>query len=477
MRLCQPYFRALARSFAAVWLLAGVTALMWIIAAVALARLIDAQLAREPQSALLPLLTVGSIACAGALGLQHARGTLLQRRRIWLEHGLGEVVLAHELWLGSETRHRTRSLAAVKAIADFTGSRAATALTEAPWAMAIAGGLWSVQMDIAAVLSVAMVLMLALALPNCRLTRTARQFDALLMAETAGQDIIRVAGLETNASLENARRVASQWEATQRGRVSGSYGAAQAHSRRALSVIAIKLFALVGIAGIAAAPSSGGRLSAGGLVAAGLVAMAVLQSLARWVEDAEVCAAARAAQRQLATLRVARSRSGAARSAPLAPPDLRAPIAAGLFVTAATAAGLAGAVVHWHLPVMSIMRDVSVFASPLSHAAVTPEKSTNAVAATGPEHQIRRLRADLVNAQGRVAALHREANALGTAMLGHPALPPLATLEAAAAGLTTTMKTMLDRIATLERELAEPVVAKHPASPPVAAPTLTKDIS
>ena len=110
MRLCQPFFRALARSFGVAVLLGGPVVGLWLVAAAALADLIDARLGGVPLLRLLQPLSILSIAALGAMAVQHARDTLLQRRRVWLEHTLGEVVLAHELWLGSDSRHRTRSL-------------------------------------------------------------------------------------------------------------------------------------------------------------------------------------------------------------------------------------------------------------------------------------------------------------------------------------------------------------------------------
>lgn len=350
MRLCQPYFRALARSFAAGCVISGVMAGLWIIALYALARLIDAQLAHAALSELTPLLAVPAIAMTGALVLQHARDTLLQRRRIWLEHALGEAILAHELWRGSEQRQLTRSMAAVEAVATFIGGRSIPALTEAPWALAIAGALWSVNEDIAAVVGVAALLLLALAFGASRIAPAAHQFDISLAARMAGGDIIGLAALDSNASLAQARTIAGRWETSQRVRVGNCYTEAQAASRRATLVALIRLTALGAIVLVACAEASRGGASAGSCVSTGLVAAAVLRSLSHWSTNAGEFSIARAAARHLSILKLARPRNGETKRLPITVPDLRAPLAAGLFATVATAAGLAGVIAHWHLP-------------------------------------------------------------------------------------------------------------------------------
>ena len=368
MRLCQPYFRALSRGFVAIWLLSGVMMALWLVGIAAFARLIDAQIAHRPLPELLPLVAIVLIALGGALVVQLARDTLLNRRRIWLDHRLAEVVLAHELWRGSEARHRNRSLAAVDALGRFVGSPAAKALAEAPWAMAIVGGLWTLDADIAAVTSAAMLILLALALSGGRLTRSARQFDTTVMSVAAGQDLLHTIRLDTGLSLDDARLVAGRWETTQRNRVVAQYAYAQSYGRTRIGTAILVALATAAMAVLAITTSQG--LSMGGLTAICLAGCGALLSVSRWVVDAGEVAAARSARRLLGTLRVARSRSGELRRPSVAAPDLRGPIAGALFATAASVAGLTLVVNYWQLPVLSIVHDtfaVHQLASAPSH--------------------------------------------------------------------------------------------------------------
>lgn len=368
MRLCQPFFRALARSFGVAVLLGGPVVGLWLVAAAALADLIDARLGGVPLLRLLQPLSILSIAALGAMAVQHARDTLLQRRRVWLEHTLGEVVLAHELWLGSDSRHRTRSLAAVTSVARFMAGPATT-LAEAPWAMAIIGGLWAVQVDIAAVASGSMLLVLAFALAGSRIKRSARQYDSAASADAAGQHVIHSAPLDCSLSMEQARGIAARWEETQRGRMAAAYAEGQARARRSSGAAVMKLLALMAFAAVIASDFADSTLSVGALIATALVAIAALHSLCRWVVDAGTVASARAAHRQLITLRIARARGGDAQRPAIAAPDLRAPLVAGFLATAATVAALAALTVYWQLPISSIMRGTQADAAPTAPAA------------------------------------------------------------------------------------------------------------
>ena len=464
MRLCQPYLSALARSFFAVWLLSGVIISSWLVAAIAAAQIIDARLALAPTASLLPLATIITIAIAGALVVHMARGTLLNRRRIWLAHGLGEAVLAHETWLNSDTKQRTRSLAAVETIAQFTGSPAATALSETPWAVLVICGLWAIDINIASVATMALVVMLTFALSGCRMSRGARQFDTAHAAQTLGHDIMRDGCGDANASLDHARRVAGRWENTQRAHMAASYAQTQAHERRRILVVALNAVTLGALIAVACA-STDGAVTLGTLVASCAVASGALYVVSCWAAEAFVCASARAAKRQLGTLRVARTRGGEARLPSIARPDLRAPIAAGVFATAATAAALAGAAIHWQLPVSKLI-GVTVAAIP----SELPLRS-----ASDHVRELDRLKADLANQKFRLGELRQEAETLQNAGATEAQSPTLKNIEAVARGLTASMTAMLGRIETLERDLKSPPAAM--AAPRSNDVALSKGVS
>ena len=354
MRLCQTQLRAFGRSLAAASLFSGVMAALWLVAAVAGARAISLHLAHQDTVEELPLVAVLAIALAGASLVQAARNTLLNRRAAWLDHSLSECVVAHELWRASDNRQLDRSLGAVAAIARFAGSPAAIALVEAPWAMAGLGGLWLIDIDLAAMANGSALVLLVMALTGSRITRQARQFDAGLAARHGGYDAIRAASLAPDASLERACDVASRWEATQRALVAWTYAGAQARVRRQLFARMVLTGSACGMGWIASKVHAQGGVGLSELIASLAAGLMAQGALSRAAVDARSAAYARAALRHLATLRVASSRQVETwRPAP-ASPDLRAPIAAAWLAAAASVAGLGGAATYWNLPVLEM---------------------------------------------------------------------------------------------------------------------------
>lgn len=368
MRLCRNSFRALSRSLVAVGLMSGVIALFALAAAAMLAQLIDARLSGAAPAASLPQAIIFAISVLGALLGKTVRDTMLNRRRIWLAHGLGGAVVSHEIWRGSDARHRTRSLSAVDAIAEFVGSPAAQALTLAPWAIAMIAALWLIHADVAAVASAILLVQVALAFLGARMTRSARQFDVDDQAWATGQDVF-AAGRDS-VSMDRARAIADRWEAAQALRFGSAYRDVQRQSRREALLNALDLSSAIALL-LAAAYGTSNGLSVGSLAAVTIVALGSLRVMSRVVLEAPVYARARAARRQLITLRVAKTRQGAACLPAIAAPRMRGPIAAGLLTTAAAAAAIAVTAVAWRLPVAMAAWDAIGWASP----AVAPQAS------------------------------------------------------------------------------------------------------
>jgi len=328
--------------------MSGVVVLFALAAAVMLGQLIDARLSGASPAASVPQAIILAVAVLGALLCKAVRDTMLNRRRVWLAHGLGGAVVAHEVWRGSDARHRTRSLSAVDTIAAFVGSSAAQALTVAPWTMALIAALWLVHADVAAVASIVLLLQMTLALLGTRMTRGARQFDAGDQAWATGQDVVAAVGADS-VCMDRARIVAERWEAAHALRFGSTYRDLQRQSRREVLLTALDLSAAVAIV-LAAIYGAAPGLSPGSLVAVCVVALGALRVMSRVVLQAPVYARARAARRQLITLRVAKSRQGAACLPEIAAPRMRGPIAAGVLTTAAAAAAIVATAMAWQLP-------------------------------------------------------------------------------------------------------------------------------
>ena len=370
MRLCQPHLRALGRSLLAASLLSGAMAALWLVAAAAGARLTGLHLDHQDHTADVPLMAVIAIAMGGASLVQLARNTLLNRRTSWIDHSLSEFVLAHELWRACDRRQLDRSLGAVAAIARFAGSPAALALVETPWAMLVLGGLWMVNIDLAAIASGSALVLLLLALTGSRITQLARQFDTGYSAHNSGHDCIRAGGLEPDASLEQACDVANRWEITQRALVAWTYAGAQARARRQLAARLIVMSSACAIGWIAAVEHEHGKLGLDELMCTVTAAVLAQVVLLRATVDADRTGHARAALRHLAKLYIPRTRYGDTRLPALARPDLRAPIAAAWLAAAASLVGLASVATYWNLPVFDIAH--GLFASPQNLTANNP---------------------------------------------------------------------------------------------------------
>ena len=492
MPLCQPYFRALQRSFAAAWLLSGLMAALWLVAAYAFAQIFDAHLARQPLVSLLPLGTVLAIAVTGACMLQQAISTIFNRRQIWLEHGLGERVLAHELWAATDPRQRDRKLAAVMATGAFVGSRLAMALAHAPWALLIVACLWFVQFELAALASASSLLLIVIAVIGSRISKTARKFDGPFAAIAAGQNIVHRSGINHASSMEYAQTVAAHWEETQRSRVTMHYSAAQVLARRSLcAVLLVATFAIV-LGALALEVPLTSTFTPGALfVTCGALVMTQV-ILAHWAINAPVLGAARAARRELMSLRVSHPRERHSRLAAVPGPDLRTPIATGLLATAAAAAALFGAVSFWQLPLVNLARD-KLTAAPHSQQmtdfkqvsaktnVATTRPALNNDANTTVDLEIRNLRTELGATQQRLTELRQEAETLAQPQsqvdtTAYPAHRRLREIEAAASALSTAMKTIVQRIAALELTFAK--AANPPAQQqPINDPPSGKDLS
>ena len=220
--------------------------------------------------------------------------------------------------------------------------------------MLVLGGLWMVNIDLAAIASGSALVLLLLALTGSRITQLARQFDTGYSAHKSGHDCIRAGGLEPDASLEQACDVANRWEITQRALVAWTYAIAQARVRRQLAARLIVMSSACAMGWIAADAHAHGQLRIDELmftVTAAVLAQAVLL---RVTVDADRAGHARAALRHLATLHIPRTRQGGTRLPALAGPDLRAPIAAAWLAAAASLVGLASVATYWNLPVLDI---------------------------------------------------------------------------------------------------------------------------
>ena len=475
MRLCQPFFRALARSFTAVWLLSGVMAALALAGAAAMAGLIDAQIAHQTLSTQTPLLAVILIAGLGGAVLSLARATLLNRRRVWIEHRMAEYVLAHELWLASDARQRDRSLAAVATIGRFIGAPCAVAIAEAPWSLAILAGCGWFDRSISMAAGVAVAVLMLLTLWGSRVTRAARGFDAAGLAVHAGLDVIAAADLNTGASLDRAHAVAERWETSQRAYATACYTHGQSRARRHIVAGTVIGFAGFAVVAMTLAPDATRTLSVGGLAAVAAITCASLWPFLRLAIDAAHVAQARAARQQLLSLRVARTREGDARSMAIAAPDLRAPLTAGMLATAAAAASLLGAATYWQLPVLASWTSAAVATDARNIVGAHTPRAATAAATVPYDHialdaEIKGLRAGLTRAGTQLTELRREADGLSRAgPTDTDAAARLRTIEAAGNALTASVGTMLKRIAILERELAEaaapqPQLAPHNAT-------------
>ena len=454
MRLCQPFLSALKRSFATATLLSGAAIGLWLLAGTALARFIDGQLAHQALDAQLPVLAVAAIAIISAALLHATRATVLNRRRIWLDHGLGERVLAHELWLASEPRQQDRSLAAVACIAGFTGSRAALATVELPWSLILLAAVWQFDTAMAIAATSAAGMLTIVTLSASRKTRAARGFDVPARAYRSGHDAVRTARLASDASLDHACTVAERWEVSQRGRIASQYAFAQAAARRhalAATVVAIAAAAVL----VAALSTSATGVTLGGRALVAVVAVAALLPLWRLAIDAASLGRARAARDQLLTLRVTKSHQRHPVTEKL---DLRAPIGFGLTTALAATAAMFWIIVTWQVPIFTaVLGDHSLAANATDARGLVGAPSRVAlvpVANAALDTEINGLRKRLASSSARLGDLKREAAGLMQADGSTDRPARLHDIEAATTALATSVTTMSERIALLERQLA-----------------------
>ncbi len=349
MPLSHPYLVAFRRSLAAASLVGVIQATMWLIACLALARLIDHRLAGHTLMQVLPWALAIAVAASAAGLLSVTRSTLLNRRRVWLLHALGEKVVEHEVWVAADRRQRSRSLAAVALLGRFGGSTAARALVDTPWALCAIGAIWLVDMDMAVIASSAALLLIVMTIASVHLSPRAQTFDHTVTAHSEGDAAVRAAPVDPDALPEDARSTARNWEATQGAHLATLYDTAQASSRRRIGTATIMGCTALMIGGlILERPVSDGQ-TPGGLVAILCVIVAALAVLARGAVGAPLTAQARAARNHLLLLRTDRSRHSEPRRKRLAGPDVRAPMAATLALTVAATAALIATALHWDL--------------------------------------------------------------------------------------------------------------------------------
>ncbi len=358
MRPCQPYLAALRRALLAASLIGCVQAILWLVASVAAATLIDLRLASEPLARVLPWAGILAIAAAGAVLLSLSRVTLLNRRRVWIVHALGEQVIEYEVAMVADARQRARSLAAVEVLGRYAGCTAARALADTPWALLAIGGIWFLDIDMAVVASAAALFLIVMTVASAHFSPRAQTFDHAIAAHSDGDAVVRAASGEPETIPGQARAAARGWEATQGAHLSMLYNTAQASGRRRIGAAVILGCVAVMIGSILLERPIPGGYTTGGIIATAGLIMAALAVLARGAIGAPLTAQARAAAGHLLMLRRpgirAASRHAHARHPRLPGPDLRAPIAASLIVTAATAAALITIVVQANLPPLQL---------------------------------------------------------------------------------------------------------------------------
>jgi hypothetical protein len=225
------------------------------------------------------------------------------------------------------------------------------AITHAPWAIAAVAGLWWFHPDVAAIGSAVLLLHITLAVLGSRITAQALQFDVTAQASIAGQDALSLP--RESVSVEEARMIAERWVATQASRLGSTYKEAQRAGWRAATRTAFDLSTAIAIAIVATYGSAYG-LSTGSLIAVCIVAFTSARTVSAVAAAAPKYARARAARRQLITLRAAKTSQGVPRMLEIPAPRMRGPIAAGVLATAATVAGVVVTALSWQIPTVAV---------------------------------------------------------------------------------------------------------------------------
>jgi ABC-type protease/lipase transport system fused ATPase/permease subunit len=350
MRLCQPYLAALRRSLIGTSVIGCIQAALWLGASLILATLIDLRLNGQPFGLALPWAIALVIAASGAVLLSLTRLTLLNRRRVWIDHALGEKVVEYEVWVASDGRQRARSLAAVAVLGRFAGSTAARAAADTPWALLAIGAVWFVDMDLAVIASAAALVLTIMTIASICVSPRAHTFDHSAAAHTDGDAVVRATPLNPDALPDQARAAARGWETTQGAHLAIVYNTAQASGRRRLGAGLILGCAGAMMGGLLLERPMNDGHTVGSVVAMSCLIMAALAVLARGAIGAPLTAQARAARTHLLMLRQGRGRTASVQMLRPAGPDLRLPLAASFTLTAATAAALIATQMYWNLP-------------------------------------------------------------------------------------------------------------------------------
>ena len=350
MRPCQPYLVALRRTLLATSLTGFVQAALWLVTGIAVSSIVDMRLAGEPLLQVVPWVIAVSVAGSSAVLLALTRLTVLNRRRVWIDHALGEAVVEFEVSVAGDGRQRARSLAAVGVLSRFTGSTAARALADTPWALLAIGAIWFIDIDMAVIASTAALVLIVMTVASVHLSPRAHTFDHAATAHSEGEAIVRAAAFDPDVIAGQARATARSWEATQGAHLSLLYSTAQASGRRRIGAAVIMGCAAVmmGVV-LLERPLVYGHTVGGIIATAGLI-MAALAVLARGAVGSPLTAQARAARNHLLLLRHAGGRHAHARARRPAGPDLRAPLAASFGLSAAAAAALVATLIHWNQP-------------------------------------------------------------------------------------------------------------------------------
>ncbi len=383
MRFCQPYLASLRRSLIGTSLIGGIQAALWLVGSLMLATLIDVRLNGQSFNQALPSAMALVITTSGAVLLSLTRMTLLNRRRVWIDHALGERVVEYEVMVASDARQRARSLAAVAVLGRFAGSSAARALADSPWALLAIAATWFVDLDLAVVASVAALVLIILTIASVYVSPRAHKFDDSATARTEGDDVVRAALADRDAEHAQARLTARGWEATQGAHLATLYDTAQASGRRRIGAGLIMGCAAVMMGALLLERPMIDGQTVGSVVAMSCLIMAALAVLARGAVGAPLTAQARAARTHLLLLRLGRGRTASAAALRPIGPDLRLPLAASFGLTAATVAALVAMQLHWNLPLpvvggISLSRFASTkptAAAPAAPLALAKDKS------------------------------------------------------------------------------------------------------
>ena len=473
MHTSRELLQQVRRALVAAFVLGGAAFLLQMALPLYALHVVEGAAAAASFGTLAQLSLIAAIAAGAAIALAAARDRILLRAGLWLDHTLGQHMLADGARLGTPPAELKKRGEALALLSGALADRAIVAALEAPWALAALAGIMLLHPIMGAVAGLFASLLALVMLKQAAQVRRLAQHKTQAGESTATWWLAET--LAPAAPLPAA--AAGQWERLNRAHIAAAYALGKRCGNLEDLARVVRAGAQIALVAVGAWLVINHELSLAALLACVLLNTLLLEPLAGLVRSLPVAAPAISAYRQLCALPADAHEGRAAREASpaLAPTsrlNVRGPLALGLAaILLLVVAGLGAG--HTRLSDLAELTGGTIFETRVTaqHYYAQGGAGTRLYIAPGAvvkagdliltrdtaelDRQITMLKALAEAARSQLALVGQEASAMPGPMALLPSdRPKLASLEQRIGELEKESRELTERLAVAEQELA-----------------------